>query len=108
MIGAGLMRICKKWGEEDCHPDVSKWSRPQQLSYGEEIPIGPVGKEVEELDEKCKECGKYLEIEERKCPVCRNENLQFQSEDKLNAQPIYNYECMKCGTKSIFSFKKFH
>ncbi len=103
-----LKSICRNWGNKECHPDVSKWSRPQQLSYGEEIPTGPAGKKVEELDKKCKECGKYLEIEEKKCPVCRDENLQFQSEDKLKVQPIYNYECMKCGTKGIFSFKKFH
>ena len=104
----GYMHFCKNWGSEECHPDVRKHRDAKELKSGEEIPLWPVGKEQERLEEICKKCetGEF-DIEEKKCPFCDDKNIQFFSEDKTNAQPIYNYKCIKCGRK-MFSYKKFH
>ena len=44
-----LMHYCINWGEEGCHPDVSKHKYPKEIKDGEEIPLWPVGKELEKL-----------------------------------------------------------
>lgn len=51
-----LMHYCKNWGKKGCHPDVSKHRHAKEIKPGEEIPIWPVGKEQEKLDEICKTC----------------------------------------------------
>lgn len=106
MLYEGFMYICKDRRTENCHPDVSNWSYPQQIENGENISPRPEGEELKSLDEICKECGRYLKIEEKNCPLCGDENIQFLTEHQVNAQPIYDYRCIKCRSKS-FSYKKF-
>lgn len=69
----------------------------------------PPEEELEILNEVCKQCKTPLLIEERKCPVCENEDLQ---PPKLiiggegGSIEVYNYRCEPCD-RVLYSHGKF-
>jgi len=106
MIGMGFMHICKNWGTENCHPDVSNWSHPKQIENSENIPTGPVGEELKNLDEICKKCdSRFFETEEKKCPVCGNTDFIKQIVGVSNLKKEHRKReidyliCKRCKTK---------
>ena len=111
-----LMHYCFNWGDEGCHPDVSKHKYPKKLKEGEEIPVWPVGEELEKLDGICKECEyRFFEIETNECPVCGNTALLSQPEPPKIWPPTsfklqgwseqFIYKCEKCGSY-LYSFRE--
>jgi len=101
-----LMRYCINWG---------KHKHPKKLKNGEEIPLWPVGKELEKLNEICKKCDhRFFELEGKECAVCGSIQLSpYPDLPKILPTSIkikgwaekFFYKCDNCGTK-LYSFKK--
>ena len=60
---------------ENCENEDLKSLFENKMIKREEFKL-PGEEELETLNELCKKCNHSLEIEESKCPVCGNENLQ--------------------------------
>ena len=104
----GLMHLCLNWGSPECHSEVSKVMYPKEIRHAEDIHTWPVGKELEKYDQICKTCEKrFFNIEERKCLVCKKEELEAQPPIKLKytSGAEYYYKCPQCGT-IFYSYDK--
>jgi len=90
-----LMDVCRNFGEEACHPDISKWRLPQKIGEGEGIPIRPVKKETDKICNNCKS----LSIKE--CLYCNSTDIKeiMGVEIKEDGSQISDLDitCENCG-----------
>jgi len=108
----GFMYYCKYWGAENCSPDIKHLKFAKEVKSGEEIPLWPVGEKLLELDEICKKCeSRLFEIEEKKCLLCGNKDIQWERAKKIECQFGFIegnfYRCDQCNTELIAQ-KKFN
>lgn len=68
-----LMDVCRNFGEEDCHPDISKWKLASPIDEGEEIPVTPVKRETDEI------CNNCISLSIRECPNCESTDIIVSS-----------------------------
>jgi ribosomal protein L37E len=107
----GLMFICKNWGEENCHSDISKFRYAKELEEGESIPLWPVGNELKKLDEICKRCeSRYFNISKKECPVCGSSDFLKISgakienvNDKIKKVDVSFLTCNQCKSHLILT-----
>ena len=95
----GLMHICRSWGTEGCHPDVSDHRYPKEVKDGETIHIWPVGEELKRLDDICKKCdSRVLLVEEEKCPYCDSTDVESTgvSGEAQGWATDYTFRCINC------------
>lgn len=102
----GLMCICTYFGSKNCHPEIRKFSSIREKKPGKKFHMLPVGEKVRKLDEICKKCAiRLFEIEEKKCPVCDNEDIKLSSIVDIHSQfgslKGNLYTCNKCDTKLL-------
>ena len=93
------MDVCKDWGAEGCHPDISKWKSIAEIEEGKEIPVRPTrGK----LNKICRNC-KALSF--KNCPNCNSTDFFVKSgiEIKKKGKKIekLSFYCDDCKTKFI-------
>lgn len=69
-----LMEVCRNWGAEGCHSDISKWKSTVRVEERREILILS---EREELNKICWYC-KALSFKE--CLNCNSKNFFVKSE----------------------------
>lgn len=106
------MFYCKYWGTDNCSPDISHLKFAKEKEPGEEIFLWPSGQKLRQLDKICKKCeSRLFEIEEKKCLVCGNRNLQWLGSKKIEYQFGFMegnfYKCNQCNTELIAQ-KKFN
>ncbi len=113
-----LFEHCEGWENCDESEDLRKLFE-KKIIEGKEFKL-PEGDELEKYNKICRNCNYSLEIEERKCPVCGNENLQASplvSFHEKQPRPIpitlieaggitqYLYRCENCK-RLLYSYKK--
>ena len=113
-----LYELCEGW--ENCEDEYFRNIYEKKMMEGEDFD-SLTREEIEVLDVFCKECNHSLGIDEKKCPVCENENLQgspLVSFHEKQPRPIpitsfesagithYFYLCENCK-RLLYSHKKF-
>jgi len=113
-----LFMHCEGW--ENCENEDLKNLFEKKMVEGEKFKL-PEGDELERLNKNCIKCNHSLEIEESKCPVCGNENLQgspLVSFHEKQPRPIpitsiesggitqYFYRCENCK-RLLYYHRKF-
>jgi hypothetical protein len=48
-----LMHVCRNWGTEECHRDVSKWKSMDGMRENEGVVLSPAREEVDEICRNC-------------------------------------------------------
>jgi len=93
-----LMDVCRNWGTEGCHPDISKWKSIAEIEEGEENITRPA---KEELNNVCRNC-KALSFKE--CPNCGSTDIMQSMgvEIKGEGKKIADFfiDCNNCGNRS--------
>ena len=89
-----LFEHCEGW--ENCENEDLKNLFENKMVEGEKFKL-PEGDELERLNKICIKCNHALTIEERKCPVCENENLQASpwiavDKEKKSSLPLTSIE----------------
>jgi hypothetical protein len=64
-MAKGLMHECKNRTSINCNPEVRKHFVLQKKETGEELPIMPVGSELEKLDAICEECEFFESVKKK-------------------------------------------
>ena len=114
-----IFQICDSWDKRNCpNIDLGKLYEKKMIE-GKKFKL-PEKDELEEFNEICKNCKHALKTEERKCPVCENENLQGSPlilfhEKQPHPIPLtsiesggitqYFYRCENCK-RLLYSHKK--
>ncbi len=99
-----LFEHCEGW--ENCENGNLKSLFENKMIKREEFKL-PEGNELERLNKICIKCNHDLIIEEKKCPVCGNNDLQvplFYMGEAASTK-IYNYYCDKCR-RNLYSLGK--
>ncbi len=94
-----LMHFCSNWGGQGCDSDVEEHRYAKEIKIGGNIPLMPVGKEQDRLDEICKNCeSRSLVMEEEKCPICDSVNVESTciSEGLSREDMIHRFKCNDC------------
>ncbi len=96
----GLMHVCLLWGKRKCSQEAAHWRKSFELKDAESIPLQPVGKDLEKLDEICRKCeSRLFQVHKEQCPVCDSEDVEaIGGSSHLRCyKPTYGYKCLKCG-----------
>jgi len=101
-----IFEFCEAW--ENCENEAL-----QSLFERKEIEGNnfnwPNKRELIKLNEICASCKHSLKIEEKKCPICGNENLnppKIIISGETAGIKIYNYRCEHCD-RVLYSHNKF-
>ena len=95
-----LMIFCTNRRGQGCPPEVAEQGYPKEIKNGEGIPLMPVGKEQDKLDEICKNCeSRSIITEEQKCPICDSENIEKSvfSDGLSKKDMTHRFKCNDCG-----------
>ena len=113
-----LFEHCEGWENCDESEDLRNLFE-KKIIEGKEFKL-PEGDELEKYNKICRKCNYSLKTEERKCPVCANENLQGSPLvlfHEKQPQPIritliegggvtqYLYRCENCK-RLLYSHRK--
>ena len=101
----GLMHICQRWGDQECHPEVADLRLTKRVEPGKPIPLWPCGAELRRIDEICKDCKENaFTIEEPKCPVCETYHLEpgkiiksLKFGSVRPSQGVFLFKCRDCN-----------
>jgi hypothetical protein len=94
-----LHSYCKKWGDQDCHPDVKQWFHSPRLANGEELPTKREWKGMDELDAICGDCENRLFMaESRYCIICESTLLKSPMRLEYRGEEAHRYKCVVCNT----------
>ncbi|TET70315.1 MAG: hypothetical protein E3J56_08240 [Candidatus Aminicenantes bacterium] len=44
-----LMHVCRNWGTEECHREISKWRSMERMREKEGIILSPIKEKVDEI-----------------------------------------------------------
>jgi len=98
-----LMDRCLNNRKDICNEKV-KYSRwPRRLGSTNDIPVFPLGKAQDELDDICQECPHAMFVFQECCPVCSElkislvEHEKIVLKDSLSVNKFYLYICSRCG-----------
>ncbi|TET68638.1 MAG: hypothetical protein E3J56_11120 [Candidatus Aminicenantes bacterium] len=113
-----LYEFCERW--ENCGNKEFRDVYGEKMIKGEDFD-SLTEDEIKKLNELCSKCKNSLKVEEKKCPICGNENLQGSpliSFHKDQPYPIpitsiegggitqYLYRCENCK-RLLYSHEKF-
>ncbi len=107
-----LHTYCESFQSEHCNKEIMDAFMPKKINPGEEIPLWPIGEELERLNQICMNCEHAnLFIENRECPVCRCNNLEvpilkaISYGTKTPSRTVYIYKCHECH-KTLYSLNE--
>lgn len=96
-----LMEVCRNWGANGCHPNISKWKSIARIEEGREILIPP---EREELNKICWNC---IALSFKECLNCNSKNFFVKSDVENNekGKKIENlsFYCDNCKATFIIT-----
>lgn len=98
----GLMHACRNWGDIDCHSNVRELKYAKKIGESEKVSTSPIGKELEGLNEICKQCEyRFFIVNEKKCPACKILDIEETDEShKIQGKDWhFGFKCNDCGTK---------
>lgn len=99
---------CGSWDERNCPSEDLRNLYEKKMSEGREFKL-PEEDELKKLNDICSNCKEPLKIEEKKCPVCENEDLQPPKliiGGKAGSIEVYNHRCERCD-RVLYSHGKF-
>ena len=107
-----LHAYCESFQEEHCDKEIIDAFMPKKIKPGEEIPLWPIGPELERLNQICMNCEHAnLFIENRDCPICGSNNLEvpllkaISYGTKTPSRTVYIYKCLGCH-KTLYSLNE--
>ncbi len=100
-----LYEFCEVW--ENCDDKEFRDFYGKKMIKGEDFD-SLTEDEIKKLNELCKKCKHALKIEEKKCPVCGNRDLQPPkriSGGEAGSLEVFNHRCENCD-RVLYSHKK--
>lgn len=91
-----LKHFCQNWGDQVCHPDVSKWRYANKLEEAEAIPVRPA---PPVLDAICKKCeSTYFVVDQMICPKCDSIKIEKSGgAHRIQGMAwLYGFSCQNC------------
>ena len=102
-----IFEFCEDWEHCEKSDDLRDLFERKMIE-GDKFKLPPEEK-LKRLNELCSKCKEALKIEEKKCPVCGNEDLQppkYFTGGEGGSIDVHNYRCEPCD-RVLYSHGKF-